>query len=185
MSASIDERAEGLTVQHYRRLLLNQEEKELVHKLSRKPTTATGDRTFSKALGPRPRALSNATIESSRCSSQCANLVSLLPLMLSTRVGSSYSSPASLDAFIFQRAFCFLGLLWLLHSHSPAHFFVSLIHLSPIISFDAFLQRLTEGIPVVINQGEKPTLFFYVVDIDVCLQRTLPLLSSTIHPSFP
>ena len=32
--------------------------------------------------------------------------------------------------------------------------------------------RLTEGVPVVINQGRTPPLPFYVVDIEVCLPRT-------------
>ena len=34
------------------------------------------------------------------------------------------------------------------------------------------MQRLTEGISVVINQGETESFFFNVVDIDVCLQCT-------------
>ena len=45
------------------------------------------------------------------------------------------------------------------------------MHLCPVFSFDALKQRLTEGIPVVINQGATPS-FVNVVDIDVCLQRT-------------
>ena len=52
------------------------------------------------------RTLSSATIGSLRGSSQSANLVLFLPMMLS-RVESWYSSPASLAAFILQRAFPF------------------------------------------------------------------------------
>ena len=59
----------------------------------------------------------------------------------------------------FSRVFCFLGILWLLHTHSPAQFFVSLIHLSPVFSFDTLRQRLTEGVSVVIHQVDPISLF--------------------------
>ena len=50
-----------------------------------------------------------------------------------------------------------LRLQWLLHSHRPAQIFVGPIHFSPVFSFDAFVQRLTESISVVINL-ERPHL---------------------------
>ena len=67
----------------------------------------------------------------------------------------------------FSRGFCFLGLLPLLDPDSPARFFVNIKKLSPVFSLDAFLQRLTEGVPVHIHQGRTPPLLFNVVDIDV------------------
>ena len=75
-------------------------------------------------LGPRPqiksfhthfRALSSAATGSLRCSSQSAHLVSFLLLMLSTRFFSRL-----LGCLYFPEGSRFLGLLWLLHPHSPA-----------------------------------------------------------------
>ena len=130
-------------------------------------------------------------IGSLRCFSQGANLVSFLPRMLSSRVGSLYSSPASLAAFIFQKGFSFLGFLWLLHPHSPAHFFVGIIQLSPVFFFDAFVQRLTEGVPVIINQGRTPPLLFFLKKKKSgrhgCMTSTYPLPQpeASIHPVSP
>ena len=72
-----------------------------------------------------------------------------------------------LSCLHFPEGFCFLGLQWLLHSHSPAQFFVSVIQLSPVFSFDAFVQSLKEGVPVIIYQGRPLSFFFNVVDIDI------------------
>ena len=81
-------------------------------------------------------------------------------LILSLRVGSKYYSACILCCLNFPGGFGFLGLLCFLHSHSPAHFFVGLKHLSPVSSFDAFVQRLTEGTPVAIHPRGTPSLFF-------------------------
>ena len=52
--------------------------------------------------------------------------------------------------------FCLLSLLRLPYAHSPAQNLTGVMHVFPIFSFDAFVQRLTEGIPVSINQGRAP-----------------------------
>ena len=58
-----------------------------------------------------------------------------------------------LGCFHGPQGFCLLGLLKLLYTHSPTHYLVGVKHFFPVFSFDAFVQRLTEGIPVSINQG--------------------------------
>ena len=157
------------------------------HKLWRKPTHCS----LHKVLGPRPfshefsthfRASSSATVGSLRCSSQNADRVLFLPRMLSSRSGSLQSSPRILACLHFPDSFCFLGLLWLLHPHSPAHFFVGLIHLSPAFSFDAFVQRLTEGKTVGINQKGTPAPFCNVVDTDARLASSALSVNSRGFP---
>ena len=54
---------------------------------------------------------------------------------------------------------------------------VRFIHFFPIFSFDAFKQRLTEGMPVVIHEGRTTSFSCNVVDIDMCRPRT-PFLCS-------
>ena len=71
---------------------------------------------FHQSLGPRPltrifhpcKALSNATSEFLRSSSQSADLVSFLLLMLSSRVGSWYSSPWASCGFLTPQPCSFL-----------------------------------------------------------------------------
>ena len=63
------------------------------------------------------------------------------------------------------QSFCLLGLLRFLYTHSPAHYLVGVIHFFPIFSFNAFVQRLTEGLPITISQGRAPPFRFNVVDI--------------------
>ena len=103
---------------------------------------------FHRSLGPRPsntifhththfRALSSATIGSLMCSSQSANLVSFLhPNVVFTR-GVVVFFSCILGCHHFPECFCFLGLRWLLPT-APARFFVGVVQLSPVFSFDAF-----------------------------------------------
>ena len=125
---------------------------------------------FHQALGPRPlvRFFHTHTLQGFiqrnnwifEVLCQNCDIVSFLPLMLSLRVGSQFSSPASVAAFIFQRAFAFWTSCGCFTTHSPAHFFVGVVKLSPVFSFDAFVQRLTGGVPVIISQERTPPLLF-------------------------
>ena len=113
--AGTEEGTEGLTDQHRRWFLLkretlcaNTQHPSDLRRAKRPPKStspASSDGSKLQPLGNSPspqylgrdlsywlsanfRALSNAAIESIRCSSQSANLVSFLRLMLSSRVGS-------------------------------------------------------------------------------------------------
>ena len=70
-------------------------------------------------------------------------------------MGSQYASPASLTGFILQRAFAFWASCGF---RTPQPY--------------SFLCTKNACIPVVINQRVTPSLFFNVVDIDICLQCT-------------
>ena len=59
----------------------------------------------------------------------------------------------------------------LLPQSCPTYFFVRKVHLFPIFSFDAFVQRMAEGIPVGFNQERTPSFLFNVVDIYQSLRR--------------
>ena len=136
------------------------------HKLWRKPTPAIGESTFSKVLWAETSNTNFPPI-SEHCPTHQLDLRGVLPkvlilsrflpLMPSSRMGW-YSSPASLAAIIFQRGFAFWASCGFFTLHRPAHFFVGIIHFSPVFSFDAFTQRLTEGTPVVIHHRRTPSL---------------------------
>ena len=131
------------------------------HKLWRKPTPAiTRHPSAKQALGPRPliqifhthfRALSSATIGSLRCSSQSANLVLFLPWLPSFPRGLQLFGPPAASS-----------------PHSPAHFFAGIVHLSPIFSFDASVQRLTEKVPVE-STRRGPHLSFSMWSTSMCV----------------
>ena len=60
-------------------------------------------------------------------------------LILSCFLSGCCLCTSILGCLHFLKGFCFLGLLRLLKPHSPAHFFVSIIQLSPVFSFDTFV----------------------------------------------
>ena len=112
-------------------------------------------------------ALSKAIIGSLRCSSHSSSRVLFLPMMLSLRAGSQYSSSLSLAAFIAQRAFAFLALTWLFGSCCTAHLSVVTVQLFPFFANNSFVNCLAEGMPDRINQRRPPSVVLNVVNIAV------------------
>ena len=103
------------------------------------------------------------------CSSQSADLVSF-DIVFTRGVVVFFSRLFGCLHFPEGSCFFFLASYGFFTPTALLIFFVGLIHLSPVFSFSAFIQRQTGGIPAVINQEVTPSFFFSVVDIDVCLQ---------------
>ena len=179
----------GLATQHRRRLLLNQEERELAmwpilptfhstaccaqtHTIShfrgslRRPkeiassTRFSGQQTLQHEFSTHFNALSSATIGSLRCSSHSSNRVLFLPRMLSLRCGSQKSTPLSWAVFIFRTAFALEFSFGLLTlAASLLSLWCSYISSQSSPSV-AFVDRLAKGMPISVYQWRSPSVLF-------------------------
>ena len=88
----------------------------LSHKLWRKPTPAIARHSLHRALGPRPPVRILHTLQGFVLCHKWIFGTQRIVVLFSRILGRLH----------LPVGFCFLGLLWLLNTHSPAHFFVSI-----------------------------------------------------------
>ena len=181
---SIEERAERPTARHRRRLLLNHEEKRarhaactsLAHSIpwmlcvnthyptdpsrAKRPPNSEANTSHCQTLFPQS---TRAKTSSANSPHQCHSWISkvLFPMV---PILSCFSPGCCLQSCLLLHAF--LGLLWLLNLHSPAHFCVSILYLSPSLLLRCLCttpdrRRASQYLP------GGPHLLFYAVDIDV------------------
>ena len=80
----------------------------------------------------------------------------------------------------------FLTSVWLPYSRCPTQFFVVLVQFLPVSTFNTFLDRLAECMPISINQRWSPSFLRNVINIDTrfFLAPTSSVLSaSSSEPS--
>ena len=125
---------------------------------------------FHQALGPRPPVRIVHTIQGfiqrnnwifEVLFPKCSSCLVSSPHVVFTR-GVVVFFSCILGCLHFPEGFCFLGLLWLLYSHSPTHFFVRTVHFSPSLLLRCLCttpdrrrasHNLPRGDPIFLLQG--------------------------------